>query len=357
MACSPRQSAVDRHKAHSTARPRQETLTVTTSPDPTALGQERVSARSRKEAVQRCPAITRYQACGARLMRTFDYLAAFSNAADWDPGVVAGAQLDPGPVGAWRPVSAWRCRSWGGSMTLDVREVIRFVPGREVLLTATSGVLRSTDRTVVTGGARRLGGQLCGRSVRLRPAAGARPHPAAGASPRGGAGGRRALTPAPTGPPLRPGVTAPPGTPSPAGRPPPPEAAPQTWFGPAVDAALEICVVPGFSRIGLAVRSALLPEFTAGDPPAASAWTDRRRHRCDVRDRIRGGRRAGLAAAAVHFRPGTRAGAERGPADTASPRRPAAPPSATAWPIWRTWNSVRALRLPSFAPPTTALTC
>ena len=46
-----------------------------------------------------------------------------------------------------------------------------------------------------------------------------------------------------------------------------------TWFGPAVDAALEICVVPGFSRIGLAVRSALLPEFTAGDPPAAGGRT------------------------------------------------------------------------------------
>ena len=41
-----------------------------------------------------------------------------------------------------------------------------------------------------------------------------------------------------------------------------------TGFGQAVDAALEACVVPGFSRIGLAVRSRLLPEFTAGDPPA-----------------------------------------------------------------------------------------
>jgi dehydrogenase/reductase SDR family protein 12 len=41
-----------------------------------------------------------------------------------------------------------------------------------------------------------------------------------------------------------------------------------TGFGRAVDAALEACVVPGFSRIGLAVRSRLLPEFTAGDPPS-----------------------------------------------------------------------------------------
>jgi len=41
-----------------------------------------------------------------------------------------------------------------------------------------------------------------------------------------------------------------------------------TGFGQAVDAALEASVVPGFSRIGLAVRSRLLPEFTAGEPPA-----------------------------------------------------------------------------------------
>ncbi len=41
-----------------------------------------------------------------------------------------------------------------------------------------------------------------------------------------------------------------------------------TGFGQAVDAAVEACVVPGFSRIGLAVPSRLLPEFTAGDPPA-----------------------------------------------------------------------------------------
>ena len=31
---------------------------------------------------------------------TFGYLAAFSNAAEWDPGVLAGEQLDAGPVRA-----------------------------------------------------------------------------------------------------------------------------------------------------------------------------------------------------------------------------------------------------------------
>jgi anti-sigma B factor antagonist len=36
---------------------------------------------------------------------SFAYLATFSNAADWDPGVLAGEQLDPGPV---RPGTRFR---------------------------------------------------------------------------------------------------------------------------------------------------------------------------------------------------------------------------------------------------------
>jgi dehydrogenase/reductase SDR family member 12 len=38
-----------------------------------------------------------------------------------------------------------------------------------------------------------------------------------------------------------------------------------TGFGPALDAALDALVVPGFSRIGLAARTALLPGFTPGE--------------------------------------------------------------------------------------------
>ena len=47
---------------------------------------------------------------------TFDYLATFSNAVDWDPGVLAGEQLDPGrspsaPASAsWSPSSGCGCR-------------------------------------------------------------------------------------------------------------------------------------------------------------------------------------------------------------------------------------------------------
>ena len=43
---------------------------------------------------------------------TFGYLATFSNAAEWDPGVLAGEQLDPGPV-RLAAGSGWWCRSRG----------------------------------------------------------------------------------------------------------------------------------------------------------------------------------------------------------------------------------------------------
>jgi hypothetical protein len=64
--------------------------------------------------------------------------------------VLAGEQLDPGPTGAG---SRFRLvvPSLGLRMSLTY-EVMRCVPGHEVLLAATSGVLRSTDRIVVTGG-------------------------------------------------------------------------------------------------------------------------------------------------------------------------------------------------------------
>lgn len=80
---------------------------------------------------------------------TFGYLATFSNAAEWDPGVLAGQQLDPGPADAgsrFRLVVPFQ----GLRMSLTY-EVIRRLPGHEVLLAATSGVLRSTDPIVVTG--------------------------------------------------------------------------------------------------------------------------------------------------------------------------------------------------------------
>lgn len=79
---------------------------------------------------------------------TFGYLAAFSNAQEWDPGVLSGEPLDAGPV---RAGSRFRLvvPFLGARMPL-IYEVIGLVPDREVLLRAASAVLLSTDRIVVT---------------------------------------------------------------------------------------------------------------------------------------------------------------------------------------------------------------
>jgi hypothetical protein len=81
---------------------------------------------------------------------TFAYLATFSNAVRWDPGVLAAGQLDPGPV---RPGTRFRLvvPFLGLRLPLNYR-VTRLRPDHEVVLTATSGLLRVTDEIVVTGG-------------------------------------------------------------------------------------------------------------------------------------------------------------------------------------------------------------
>lgn len=81
---------------------------------------------------------------------TFEYLAMFSNAAEWDPGVLAGEQLDPGPVGVgtrFRLTVAFL----GRGLTLTYH-VTRHQPHREVALDAVNGLLRSSDRISVTDG-------------------------------------------------------------------------------------------------------------------------------------------------------------------------------------------------------------
>jgi carbon monoxide dehydrogenase subunit G len=81
-------------------------------------------------------------------VETFDYLATFSNAAEWDPGVLSGEPLDPGPV---RAGSRFRLTVpfLGARMALTY-EVTSLVPDREVLLHAANSVLQSTDRIAVT---------------------------------------------------------------------------------------------------------------------------------------------------------------------------------------------------------------
>lgn len=82
---------------------------------------------------------------------TFAYLATFSNAVNWDPGVLAGEQLDPGPVG---PGTRFRLVvPFLGRRMLLTYQVTSYQPGRAVELTATSGLLHATDKIAVTGNA------------------------------------------------------------------------------------------------------------------------------------------------------------------------------------------------------------
>ena len=79
---------------------------------------------------------------------TFDYLASFSNAADWDPGVLEAEQLDAGLV---RQGTRFRVVvPFLGRRLALTYEVTRIMPHREVVLEATSALLRATDRIVVT---------------------------------------------------------------------------------------------------------------------------------------------------------------------------------------------------------------
>jgi hypothetical protein len=73
----------------------------------------------------------------------FTSLARFDRAAEWDPGVAAGALLTEGPVG---PGSRFRLvvRFLGRSLTLDY-EVVEFEPRSRLALRAETGLIRSTD--------------------------------------------------------------------------------------------------------------------------------------------------------------------------------------------------------------------
>jgi hypothetical protein len=80
---------------------------------------------------------------------TFGYLAEFSNAEQWDPGVLEGSQLDPGPVRA-----GMRFRivvPFGGRRLVLIYHVTSYSPrDRQVVLEARSRLLRAIDTITVT---------------------------------------------------------------------------------------------------------------------------------------------------------------------------------------------------------------
>ncbi|MGD0374822.1 MAG: SRPBCC family protein [Streptosporangiaceae bacterium] len=79
---------------------------------------------------------------------TFDYLSTFSNAAQWDPGVLAGEQLDAGPV---RAGTRFRLTvPFLGRRLALTYQITKHVPHREVVLDAASPLLKATDRIAVT---------------------------------------------------------------------------------------------------------------------------------------------------------------------------------------------------------------
>jgi polyketide cyclase/dehydrase/lipid transport protein len=140
--------------------------------------------------------------------QTFAYLATFSNAVSWDPGVLTGEQLDPGPVG---PGTRFRLvvPFLGLRMPLTY-QVTHYQPGREVVLAASNGLLRATDQIVVTesrdGSAVCYAAEVCLRGplrvldLLLRPGFRA-------IGDRAATGLAQALSGGPAG-----GITAPPGT-------------------------------------------------------------------------------------------------------------------------------------------------
>ncbi|HEX9064748.1 MAG TPA: SRPBCC family protein [Streptosporangiaceae bacterium] len=75
---------------------------------------------------------------------TFGYLAVFSHAEEWDPGVLSGEALDPGPV---RPGSRFRLvvPFLGRNLPLTYQVTEFSSAERRVVLDATSTLLRARD--------------------------------------------------------------------------------------------------------------------------------------------------------------------------------------------------------------------
>jgi hypothetical protein len=80
---------------------------------------------------------------------TFGYLAEFSNAGQWDPGVLEGSQLDPGPV---RAGTRFRIVvPFGGRRLMLIYHVTSYsLTDRQVVLEARSRLLRAVDTITVT---------------------------------------------------------------------------------------------------------------------------------------------------------------------------------------------------------------
>lgn len=73
----------------------------------------------------------------------FDYLAEFSRAAEWDPGVVAGRQLTPDPIGVGTRFEV--IVSFLGRRIPMEYEITRFERPHRLILEGGDGAIRSID--------------------------------------------------------------------------------------------------------------------------------------------------------------------------------------------------------------------
>ena len=80
----------------------------------------------------------------------FDYMARFSNAAEWDPGVTEATEADPGPP-TLGSTYRLKVRAFGRSVPLDYR-ISEFDRPHRVVLSAANSMVRSTDVIEVSAG-------------------------------------------------------------------------------------------------------------------------------------------------------------------------------------------------------------
>jgi len=80
----------------------------------------------------------------------FDYMARFSNAAEWDPGVTEATEVNPGAP-ALGSTYRLMVRSFGRTVPLEYR-IVEMDRPRRVVLSAENSTVRSTDVIEISSG-------------------------------------------------------------------------------------------------------------------------------------------------------------------------------------------------------------
>ena len=84
------------------------------------------------------------------LQDTFDFIADFSNAAHWDPGVATATRLDDGPLGDGRPGST-SASGWAAGCRQMEYVITTWQPPQRVVLTGSGSGVAADRRHSVRG--------------------------------------------------------------------------------------------------------------------------------------------------------------------------------------------------------------